>query len=86
MSTDQSPSDDRTSGARPDETDAASGGAGSFDSRHGEFTDGQAGAGIDPATGAAVHGDGLPNDDADPADEGEGDLDDQQRHQRSLEG
>ncbi|MET4099576.1 hypothetical protein ABIB37_001813 [Agrococcus sp. UYP10] len=45
---------------------AGSGGADSFDSRHNEFDEGegQPGAGIDPQTGEAVHGDGLAHEHA----------------------
>ena len=45
-----------------DPRDTATGGAGSFDARHGEFSDGAAGAGIDERTGQAVHGDGTAAD------------------------
>lgn len=73
-------------GTRGGETvPAGTGGAGSFDSRHGEFTDGSAGAGVHPRTGEPVHGDGIAADDPDPADVGEEALDDQLRHRRAEE-
>ncbi|WAC65455.1 hypothetical protein OVA14_08775 [Agrococcus sp. SL85] len=74
-------------GTRADETvPAGTGGAGSFDARHGEFTDGSAGAGVDPRTGEPVHGDGTPSDEPDALPEEHEGLDDQLRHRRSQDG
>lgn len=68
-------------GTRADETvPATSGTAGSFDSRHGEFTDGAAGAGIDPETGRPAHGDGIEDETPEQQAAEQDGRDDQQRY------